>query len=194
MFGFLSEHAGLTFTQGVMVGALMRALGLLVTAAIAPVARACQPRAVEPGVVATDSPPTAVVELPCANAVSPSASASIWADTRPTTRPLRRARKYCALAWPKNGFFPGVSNSFTSALSGGTQLGSLAYSRQGRSMKAFMSALPDTGVITRSVCATGAAFEQGCKNDAVQFGPCLRNVNHARAGSGYDDKHDMVLP
>ena len=30
--------------------------------AIAPVARACQPRAVEPGVVATDSPPTAVVD------------------------------------------------------------------------------------------------------------------------------------
>ena len=49
---------------------------------------------------------------------------SMWALMRPTGRPARYARKYCASACLKNGFLPWSSRFFSSILSGATQLGS----------------------------------------------------------------------
>jgi hypothetical protein len=50
-------------------------------------------------------------------------------------------------------------------------------------MKAFMSALPETGVITRSLCATVAALQK--VRISEQFGACLHNVNQGRAAGAH---------
>src|SRR5947207_14508812 len=64
---------------------------------------------------------------------------------RPTGVPSRQARKYSASACSKNGFFSRSRCFFRSEISGGTHMGSLRYSRQGRRMNRMSSPRERTG-------------------------------------------------
>lgn len=78
---------------------------------------------------------------------------SMCALIRPTGCPSRHARKYCASACAKNGFFFGSSRFLASISSGGTQLGSPRYSRHGSLINALSSRRFVTGLTSTAITA-----------------------------------------
>src|SRR2546429_6701417 len=78
---------------------------------------------------------------------------STWAVMRPTGWPSRQARKYSASACSKKGLRLRSRRLRRSIRSGGTQCGSLRYSRHGSLMNAFSSRLDATGRTSTGMAA-----------------------------------------
>src|SRR5437879_2012442 len=78
---------------------------------------------------------------------------STWAVMRPTGWPSRQARKYSASACSKKGLRLRFRRLRRSIRSGGTQCGSLRYSRHGSLMNAFSSRLDATGRTSTGMAA-----------------------------------------